>query len=84
MPGTAPVRGGSHELAQLVEIADITALDRRRFDRDERQCPGRAAPEQPNDHELATLWQDIEAQRSALLSYRRGRSRRAPALAWCV
>src|SRR5215207_8313481 len=55
-----------HELAQLLKIADVAALDGRGLDRDEGQRPWRAAAEQADDDELAALGQDVEAERRAL------------------
>src|SRR6185312_3551201 len=46
----------------LTQISDIAALDRDRLHRNQRQCPGRAAAEQTDDHELAALGQAIEAE----------------------
>src|SRR5829696_10469935 len=55
-----------HQLAQLLKIADVAALDGRGLDRDQRQRPGRAAAEQADDDELAAPRQDVEAERRAL------------------
>src|SRR3984957_11806182 len=54
---------GTHEIEQfgrLAEIADITALNRDRLDRNQRQGPRRAAAEQADDDELAALGQAVE------------------------
>src|SRR3982074_407298 len=55
----------AHEIEQLLglsEVADIAALDRDRLDRDQRQCPRRAATEKADDHELAALAEAVEPE----------------------